>query len=246
MEVEVGGTLPVVFVHGLRVTGTMWQPLRKVVEPAHPSAAPDLPGHGRRRGEPFTVEAAARVVADTIDQLGGRALVVGQSLGGYVGIAAAARHPERVAGLVAIGCTARPVGTFAAVFRQLAWLAGRYPEIANRLSAGGFRRVLPAPMAEAMVAGGLSCEVLPQVVAEVTRLDVLNELAAYPGRVCLVNGARDHFRADERRFLDACRDGRLLVLPGRGHIDCLVEVESLARIVTELAGTARVRYGAGT
>ncbi|GAB2953008.1 alpha/beta hydrolase [Micromonospora polyrhachis] len=236
MDVEAGGGLPVVFVHGIRVSGTMWQPLTRVVERHHPSAAPDLPGHGRRRGERFTIEAAVEGVADTIDQLGGRALVVGLSLGGYVGIATAARYPERVAGLVAIGCTARPVGTFAALFRQVAWLAGRYPEVANRLSARTFRRALPEPLAEAMVVGGLSCEVLPQVVDEVTRLDVLRELSTYQGRVCLVNGARDHFRADERRFLDACPDGRLVVLARRGHLDCLVEVEFLAGIVTEQAG----------
>ena len=235
MDVEAGAQLPVVFVHGLRVSGTMWQPLIRVVGQHHPSAAPDLPGHGRRRGEPFTVEAAVEVVADTIDQLGGRALVVGLSLGGYVGIATAGRYPDRVAGLVAIGCTARPVGAFAVLFRQVARLASWYPEVGNRLSVRAFRRVLPAPLAGAMVAGGLSCEVLPQVVDGVTRLDVLGLLSAYPGRVCLVNGARDHFRADERHFLDACRDGRLVVLPRRGHIDCLVEVEALAGIVTELA-----------
>ncbi|MGW0431725.1 alpha/beta fold hydrolase [Micromonospora sp. NPDC003197] len=238
MDVEAGDTLPVVFVHGIRLSGSMWQPLSQVVGQHHPSAAPDLPGHGRRRGEPFTIETAVEAVADTIDQLGGRALLVGLSLGGYVGIATAARHPERVAGLVAMGCSARPTGTFAALFRQAAWVAGRYSEVANRLSARAFRRALPEPLAEAMVAGGLSCEVLPQVVNEVTRLDVLSELSAYPGRVCLVNGARDHFRADEHLFLDACRDGRLVVLPRRGHIDCLVEVERLAQIVTEQARMA--------
>ncbi|MFI0904400.1 alpha/beta fold hydrolase [Streptomyces sioyaensis] len=42
----------------------------------------DLPGHGSRRGEPFTIAGAVAAVADAIDELGGRALLVGLSLGG--------------------------------------------------------------------------------------------------------------------------------------------------------------------
>ncbi|MEV1206501.1 alpha/beta fold hydrolase, partial [Microbispora rosea] len=99
-------SMPVVFVHGIRLSGTMWSPVRALLRA--PSAAPDLPGHGRRRGLPYGTEAACDVVAETIAGLGGRALVVGLSLGGYVGIATAARHPDLVAGLVAMGCTARP------------------------------------------------------------------------------------------------------------------------------------------
>jgi pimeloyl-ACP methyl ester carboxylesterase len=48
---------------------------------------------------PYDMDAACEVVADCITELGGRALVVGLSLGGYVGIATAARHPALVAGL---------------------------------------------------------------------------------------------------------------------------------------------------
>lgn len=100
--------LPLVFVHGMRVSGTMWQPVIDTLGTRHPTAAPDLPGHGSRRAEPFTLPGAVAAVTDAIDALGGRALVVGLSLGGYVAVATAGSHPDRVLGLVAMGCTATP------------------------------------------------------------------------------------------------------------------------------------------
>jgi pimeloyl-ACP methyl ester carboxylesterase len=198
-------------------------------------AAPDLPGHGQRRGEPFTMDAAVATVTDTIERLGGRALVVGFSLGGYVGMAVAGRHPHRVAGLVALGSTAKADGPFAAIYGLAAGLAGRHPESANRLSAWGFRRALPAPVAEAVVAGGLACEIAPQVLGAVTAMNPPTPLLDYPGPVWLVNAARDPARRDERAFLHACRNGRLSVWPGRNHVSFLADTAILARLVLDAA-----------
>ena len=65
--------------------------------------AMDLRGHGRgmRSTEPFSLEDCADDAAALLDQLGaGRAIVVGYSMGGPVGLLLARRHPERVAALV--------------------------------------------------------------------------------------------------------------------------------------------------
>ncbi|MFE0376415.1 alpha/beta fold hydrolase [Streptomyces inhibens] len=230
--------LPIVFVHGIRVSGTMWRPVRERIGDRHPTAAPDLPGHGARRGERFTMSGAVDAVAEAIDELGGRALVVGLSLGGYTGIATAGCHPGRVAGLVAMGCAALPRGLFSAVYGGAAWAGARWPEAGNRLSAWGFRRVLPGPVAEAMASGGLACEVMPSVVAAVEEMEPRASLAAYAGPVWLVNGARDPFRRDERALLRACRDGRLSVRPGQGHITSLADTAALARTVLDAAAVA--------
>ncbi|MFI6508389.1 alpha/beta fold hydrolase [Streptosporangium sp. NPDC050855] len=223
--------LPIVLVHGVRVSATMWDPVISRLD--RPTTAPDLPGHGTRRGEPFTMDAAVSAVADAVDAVGGRALVAGLSLGGYVGIAAAGRLPERVAGLVAMGCTARNPAT-ARLYRFAASLAARDPALADRLGALALRRLLPGPAGEAAVAGGLSSEVLPQVVDAVSGHDQLAALASYPGRVWLVNGARDPFRSQERDFLRACRDGRLILIPRRGHLGVLVAPGPLARLLGDL------------
>ncbi|MEU5211683.1 alpha/beta fold hydrolase [Streptomyces sp. NPDC020742] len=234
METNEAG-LPLVFVHGTRVSATMWQPVIQAIGARHPVAAPDLPGHGARRGEPFTLSGAVEAVVAAIDTLGGRALVTGLSLGGYVALATAGRHPERVAGLVAMGCTAVPRGTLGAVYRGAARLSGRYPQRADRLSAFAFRRALPGPLARAMVAGGLDCAVVPSVVAAVSVMDPLASLSAYPGPVWLVNGERDHFRRDERRFLRACHQGRLVIRPGCGHLGVLADATAVARQVCDAA-----------
>lgn len=228
------GAVPVVFVHGIRLSGTELRPVADLVAAHRPVVTPDLPGHGTRRGEAFTLDAAVRAVTDSVDGLGGTALVVGHSLGGYVGIAAAGRHPDRVVGLVAIGSTYRTNGGYAAGFRLAARLAAARPGLANRLSAWGYRRQLPAPVADVILSGGLCCEVMPQVVDAITAQDPLVSLRAYPGPVWFVNGSRD--RGHEKDFLAACRNGHLSVLPGRGHITCLADPAVLADLVADAAG----------
>jgi pimeloyl-ACP methyl ester carboxylesterase len=225
-------TLPVVLVHGIRVSGTMWDPV--ISQLNRPTIAVDLPGHGTHRAERFTMDAATRTVAAAIDRLGGSALVAGLSLGGYVAIATAGRFPRRVAGLVAMGCTAN-TASMAWVYRTAAALAGRFPEYANRLSAYGFRRALPKPVADAVLAGGVACQVMPEVVAALTAHDHLGALAAYPRPVWLVNGSRDPFRSDERAFLAACHDGRLIRLPRTGHVTTLADPTRLARLLEHAA-----------
>ncbi|MFF5245500.1 alpha/beta fold hydrolase [Streptosporangium sp. NPDC000095] len=225
--------LPVVLVHGIRLSATMWGPvISHLSRLGRPATAVDLPGHGTRRGEPFTMDAAASAVADAVDALGGRALVAGLSLGGYVGIATAERFPERVAGLMAIGCTG--LGSAAGPHRFAASLAARNPSLANRISSYALRRLLPGPVGEATVAGGVFCEVMPQAVDAVADQDQLTELASYPGRVWLVNGTRDPFRVHERAFLRACGNGRLILVPRRGHLGVLAAPGALARLVGDL------------
>jgi pimeloyl-ACP methyl ester carboxylesterase len=226
-------TLPVVLVHGIRVSGTMWDPV--ISQLNRPAIAVDLPGHGTCRAERFTMDAATRTVAAAIDRLGGSALVAGLSLGGYVAIATAGRFPRRVAGLVAMGCSTANTASMAWVYRTAAALAGRFPEYANRLSAYGFRRALPKPVADAVLAGGVACEVMPEVVAALTAHDHLGALAAYPRPVWLVNGSRDPFRSDERAFLAACHDGRLIRLPRTGHVTTLADPTRLARLLEHAA-----------
>lgn len=63
----------------------------------------DQRGHGRglRSMEPFSLEDCADDAAALLEQLGvGRAIVVGYSMGGPVGMLLARRHPEQVAALV--------------------------------------------------------------------------------------------------------------------------------------------------
>ncbi|WP_420837423.1 alpha/beta fold hydrolase [Agromyces laixinhei] len=94
-----------VFVHGIRLNRAAWVEVIDHLPPESVATAVDLPGHGSRRGQHFSFEAAGEVVLEAIDRVGGRAIVVGHSLGGYAAMASASREPERVAGLVVAGAT---------------------------------------------------------------------------------------------------------------------------------------------
>jgi pimeloyl-ACP methyl ester carboxylesterase len=75
---------------------------------SHSAVALDLPGHGRSGGVDglSSVEAYAEVVVRVVAMLGLRRVVlVGRSMGGAVALVVAARHPDRLAGLV-LACAA--------------------------------------------------------------------------------------------------------------------------------------------
>ena len=48
-----------------------------------------------------------------------------------------------------------------------------------------------------------------------------------------MNGRYDHFRGEERRFLRACRDGRLVVVPGATHLVSLTAPVGFTRAVLD-------------
>ena len=79
------GAPAIVFVHGTRLTGAMWSAQQAALADEFRTIAVDLPAHGSREAEPFTLDAAAAAVDDAIGtEAAGRAVVVGLSLGGYV------------------------------------------------------------------------------------------------------------------------------------------------------------------
>ncbi|WP_019136354.1 alpha/beta fold hydrolase [Cellulomonas massiliensis] len=240
----------VVLVHGLRASRTMWRAQLEALDRAGvPATAVDLPGHGTRRGERFTLEGAVAAVAQAADGVGGRVLVVGMSLGGYVGIAHAARHPGQVAGLVAAGCCsvprALPVQAWATAVRGIE----RLPDRGAWLNGASVRAALPAQAAADVAAGGFALDVVRDVLREVGGATPLADLASVDAPVWLVNGRFDHFRGDERRFLAACRDGRLVVVPRTTHLVSLLAPVAFTRVLLEaldvVEARERRRVGAG-
>jgi pimeloyl-ACP methyl ester carboxylesterase len=69
--------------------------------------APDLPGHGERKG-PFTLDRAVESVHTTIAQGAEKAHVVGISVGAVVALLTCLEHPAEVASLVLSGGLAHP------------------------------------------------------------------------------------------------------------------------------------------
>ncbi|WP_255579845.1 alpha/beta fold hydrolase [Cryobacterium sp. PAMC25264] len=211
--------VPVVLVHGIRTSASMWRHQCEMLAAAgHPVLAIDLPGHGSRLGEEFTVAGALAAIDAGVDALGGQVVLVGLSLGGYYATAYAARHPDRVLALVAVGSAFEPGGPGLAGYRLLARLIHRLPDRGLRLHTFLVRRMLPPAGAADALAGGVALEVMDAGLRETGTLTPLTDLRAYPGRVWLVNGAWDHFRLHQKRFLHASRHGTLVTVPGAGHL----------------------------
>lgn len=104
------GGLPVLFVHSLGGSAAQWRAQLDHLRPERRALALELRAHGRSapaggdgEGCGYGVEALAGDVAAAADDLGlDRFVLAGHSLGGSVAIEYAARHPERIAGLLLV------------------------------------------------------------------------------------------------------------------------------------------------
>ena len=104
---EHGAGPPLLLVHGLMISGEMFEPVLDHFAARHRVIVPDLRGHGRSRGlpPPYTVERLAGDLADLLDHLGVDTVdVLGYSNGGAVAQQFVLDHPGRCHRLV-LACT---------------------------------------------------------------------------------------------------------------------------------------------
>ncbi|HET7168114.1 MAG TPA: alpha/beta fold hydrolase [Candidatus Limnocylindrales bacterium] len=215
------GAPSIVFVHGTRLTRTMWRAQMDDLGDRYRVVALDLPGHGRLADRPFSVAAAADELARVIEiAAGGSAIVVGLSLGGYVAMDLAARRPELVRGLVLSGATAEPVGPWAAPYRALAWGMERFDgERLDALNRWFFRTRFGPAIAEPIIAGGFWSVGGAAALRSLLGQRFIPRLARYPGPTLILNGAWDlPFRLFARRFARAARQARRVRLAGATHL----------------------------
>ena len=195
---------PIVFVHGVRTSSAIWKhQIAAMARSGHASVAVDLPGHGARAHERFTLHGALDAIGQAVDGFAVKPLVVGLSLGGYSTLAYAARHEDTVAGLVLAGCSTeirgKPVGAYRTVAHHVA------------------RTVRPT---------GSTWQVVTDMLTAMGGHSSLADLRRLLVPVWLVNGRRDVLRLEERRYLAALPGTRLTVVRGAGH-----DVNSHAPIV---------------
>jgi 3-oxoadipate enol-lactonase len=99
-----GAGLPVVLVHAFANDRMLWTPQIAALRGRYRIIAPDLRGFGgssRVDGQAVSMDQYADDVVTLLDHLKiERAVVGGISLGGYVALSLAIRHPRRVSGLV--------------------------------------------------------------------------------------------------------------------------------------------------
>jgi pimeloyl-ACP methyl ester carboxylesterase len=227
-----------VFLHGTRVTRAMWDPQVAGLADRFRVVTVDLPGHGVLADMTFRMARAVAIASSVIDRNGGRAIVIGQSLGGYVAMELAAAHPEMVAGLVLCNSTTEP----RTVARRAPRAVGVY--LVDRVGERYLGRGAPVrpdgPLHEPAprATNGWLFKGGYRAVVTALRTSFLPRLAEYPGPALLVNGADDPlFRRGERDFLAACCDGRLRVIEGAGHLVNSEQPEAFNAAIVEFAET---------
>lgn len=235
----------VVLVHGSQLSSAQWWRYPRLFGPDVDVVTPDLPAHGGRRDEEFSWERALAVVGEAVE--GGDAadpvVLVGHSLGGYLALAWAARHPTRLAGLGLLGASAVPAGPGALAYRTLSQVERRLG--ADRMSRAmdrEFDALLAPELAAAVKAAGYGFEGIPAAWAGVMTHCRPSMLAEVTAPVLLVNGQLDQLRVDARRFVRAAGSARwvrVVTVPRGLHVFPLTHRHDVAAALWELVRAAR-------
>lgn len=215
-------TPQVVFVHGIRTSATMWRAQVEHLSAAGIGAdAVDLPGHGTRMSETFTVEGAFETIDAAVTDAAARGpvLLVAHSMGGLVSIEYMGREDRPpVEAFVAAGCTSIPRGAGLRIYRTLARGFDRLPGRGQRLTDMVLDRTLPPETRADFGAGGYAYDAQDIALRSLSVLDLVSALKRISVPMWFVNGQWDQLRLNERLFTALKPEAELIVVPRTSHL----------------------------
>lgn len=257
MTARTTATPGIVFVHGLRRSHAIWQAQQDAARRAgFASVAIDLPAHGVKRDQEFTMDAAIAAIDDGVQQLRpyGPVLLVGHSLGGFCSLSYAATHPDTLGGLLLSACTTEPKGRPLSFYRDVSLAASRASQAVGEAwergvefvrqavpVLGGAGATIPAPSLAMADHGPYrpSWDVVAAALTALAGTSSLHNLAAVDSPLWLVNGRRDSLRVDERRFRRARPDAQLTVIPAAAHDVNSEQPEAFNKVLLGAAASLR-------
>jgi pimeloyl-ACP methyl ester carboxylesterase len=234
-----------ILLHGATGNGRMWDPVRRALEDRYRILTPDLPGHGSRRAERFTLDGAVTVVAEAARSVAPAPVVLGgDSLGGYTSMAAAAALPARqLRALVLSGCTANLEGAalWPLLFRKmgnkllLAVLGERFL-LGERFVKAVGKMGIAETDARSLLEGGVNIGAFGDCVDALARVDFASKVAAIKKPILFVNGSKDRdMMRQQGRFLAAARHAQHFVFEGVEHGVSLRRSAEFADLVDRFA-----------
>ncbi|WEK60052.1 MAG: alpha/beta hydrolase [Candidatus Microbacterium colombiense] len=215
-------SVQVVLVHGIRTSATMWRAQQEYLEQnGYACTVVDLPGHGTRMDEDFTlhealhtIDAAVRAAADL-----GPVLLVGHSMGGllclaYVG--GGARPP--VAGLIAASCTALPHGRNLTAYRWVARAVDSLPDRGLWITERILDATIPLETRADFAAGGYALDTQDVALHSLAALDIAAAVERIDIPLWFVNGQFDQLRVNEGLFHRLAPHAELIIVPRTTHL----------------------------
>jgi pimeloyl-ACP methyl ester carboxylesterase len=239
---------PLVLLHPFPFDAEFWTPLGAVLPADRPVRTPEFPGFG---GAPLedgvTIDGVAdRLAGEIAREPGGRAVVCGLSLGGYIALSLAARHPGRVAALVLADTRAEADDPAARNGRDAAIARVRSGDVSGFLDSLLPRLLAPhAPPDVVARARRIALRQPPEgVVAALAALrsrpDRRPDLPRIAVPTLVIWGREDRVTPEEaaRALAAGIPGARLEVIPDAGHLTALERPEEFAAILAEFLGAA--------
>ncbi len=217
--------------HGSRLSSSQWAPQVPLLRDHVDLTLVDLPGHGARADEDFTLARCVDVIGGAVSTVpaGGPVVLVGHSLGGYAAMAYAAAHPDTLDGLVLAGASAVPTGPGAAVYRGVAALTDRLgAERMTRVNDRVLHLLYPPERIDPVIAGGYFFAPTAAAWREVMAHCRPSMLEHVRCPVLLLNGQFDQLRIGARAYLRACPSAREEIVRRAGHLSGLDQPEAFA------------------
>lgn len=186
-----------------------------------PVTAPDLPGHGARMAEEFTLEGALGTIDDAVRAASesGPVLLVGHSMGGLLSLAyTGADDPPPVAALIAASCTALPRGAALAAYRFIAGTVDRLPDRGLWIAEQVLAATIPEETRGDFSAGGYALDAQDVALRSLSALDLATAVAHIDVPLWFVNGQYDQLRSHESLFRKLAPHAELIVVPRTSHL----------------------------
>ncbi|MGH3736051.1 MAG: alpha/beta fold hydrolase [Micromonosporaceae bacterium] len=257
-----GSGPPVVFGHGLLWSGEMFRPQIDALRGGYRCVTVDWRGQGGSEVTPggYDMDTLTGDLIAVLDQLGLDAVhYVGLSMGGFVGMRLAARHPERVRSLALLNTSAGPedpekIGRYRLLARIVRFFG-------TRPVAGPVEKIMfgpafltdPARAAERQrlrreLLGLRRTGTVRATYGVIDRPDVYDLLPAIAAPALVLAGQHDvatPLPKSERLHADIA-GSRLVVVPRAGHTSTLEQPEAVTEALSEHLAAAEALTGRGS
>ncbi len=251
---DLGVGTPVLLLHGFAEDGTVWDEVAKRLSTMCRVLIPDLPGSGRSplpgngRSTPageVSMESLATALRELLDKEGiERCVLIGHSMGGYITLAFAENHPERVWAFGLFHSTAyadseeKKAGRRKSIeFIREHGAAPYIRQSTPNLFAAKTREERPG-LVEDMIrhySGFSAASLIAYLQAMLQRPERLSVLEHFPRPILFVIGEMDQIVPPEQSLKQAHlpRIAQVRLLPDAGHMGMLEDAVAGGAIIQE-------------